>query len=281
MADDEHRAVVALQQLFEQLQRVNVQVVGGLVQHQHIGWTRKQTRQQQAVALAARQRTNRRRGARRRKQKIIQVAFDVFALGADFNPLAARADEVFQRRVHVQCIAQLVKISHLQIRALPDLAAVAGQLAQNHFEQGGFAHAVGANQANLVATQKRGRKILSNHLVLKALADIGQFGHQLARARAAVHIQLDLPHRIAPCLTLAAQSLQTRNAALAARAPRLHPFAHPHLFSRQQLVGLGIDHSFLRELFFFLRLILRKIARIRQQTTSIQLHNARRNAIQK
>ena len=52
MADQEHGAVVALQQVFEQLQRVDVQVIGRLVEHQHVGWARKQARQQQAVALA-------------------------------------------------------------------------------------------------------------------------------------------------------------------------------------------------------------------------------------
>ena len=54
MADEEHRAFVLLQQVFQQLQRVDVQVVGGLVQHQHVGRARKQPRQQQAVALATR-----------------------------------------------------------------------------------------------------------------------------------------------------------------------------------------------------------------------------------
>ncbi len=53
MADQEHRAVVVLQQFFQHLQRLDIEVVGRLVQNQHIRGAGKQACQQQAVALAA------------------------------------------------------------------------------------------------------------------------------------------------------------------------------------------------------------------------------------
>ncbi|MNU03597.1 hypothetical protein D3C72_2476830 [compost metagenome] len=52
MTDEKHRAVVLLQQLFQQIKRVDIEVVGRLVQHQDIGRACKQPGQQQAVALA-------------------------------------------------------------------------------------------------------------------------------------------------------------------------------------------------------------------------------------
>ena len=55
VADEEDCAVVLLQQVFQQIQGVDIQIVGGLVQHQHIGGAGKQAGQQQAIALAARQ----------------------------------------------------------------------------------------------------------------------------------------------------------------------------------------------------------------------------------
>jgi len=58
MAHDEHRAAVGLDQIFQQLQCLDVQVVGGFVQNQDIGRPGKQSCQQQAVALAARERTD-------------------------------------------------------------------------------------------------------------------------------------------------------------------------------------------------------------------------------
>ena len=55
VADDEHGAIVVLQQLLQQLQGVNVQIVGRFIQHQYVGGSGEQTRQQQAIAFAARQ----------------------------------------------------------------------------------------------------------------------------------------------------------------------------------------------------------------------------------
>ena len=59
MADQKDSAFVVLQQVFEQLERIDIEVVGWLVEHQHIGRAGKQARQQQAVALTTRQRANR------------------------------------------------------------------------------------------------------------------------------------------------------------------------------------------------------------------------------
>ena len=52
MADQKHCAIVVLQQAFQQLLGVNVQIIGGLVQNQNIGRLGKQLGQQQAVAFA-------------------------------------------------------------------------------------------------------------------------------------------------------------------------------------------------------------------------------------
>ena len=77
----------------------------------------------------------------------------MLALVADLDPFAAGADEVFQRRVQVERVAHLVEVGHLQVGALPDLAAVGRQLAEDQLEQGGLAGAVGTDQADLVAAQ--------------------------------------------------------------------------------------------------------------------------------
>ena len=52
MTDQKHGTFKVLQQVFQQLQRVDIQIVGRLVEHQYIGWPGKQPRQQQAVSLA-------------------------------------------------------------------------------------------------------------------------------------------------------------------------------------------------------------------------------------
>ncbi len=59
MTHQKRRPAVFLQQGFQQFQCFYVQIIGRLVEHQHIGGARKQTRQQQAVTLASRQGTHR------------------------------------------------------------------------------------------------------------------------------------------------------------------------------------------------------------------------------
>ena len=87
----------------------------------------------------------------------------MLALVANFNPFAAWANEVFQRSLKVQCISHLIKVGHLKIGALANAAAVGLKFTQDHFQQRCFAGAVGAQQADLVATQQGGGKVFHNH----------------------------------------------------------------------------------------------------------------------
>ncbi len=52
MADEEDGARVFFQQLFQQFQGIDIQVVGRLIENQHVGRLGEQARQQQTVALA-------------------------------------------------------------------------------------------------------------------------------------------------------------------------------------------------------------------------------------
>src|SRR5215207_7680287 len=63
VAHDEQRARVVLEFLLEQLERFDVQIVGGLIQYDEVGGAREEAREQQAVALAARKHLYRRFGA--------------------------------------------------------------------------------------------------------------------------------------------------------------------------------------------------------------------------
>ncbi len=124
MADQEQCAVILRQQFFEQLQRLDVEIVGRFVEHQHIGGTGEQARQQQTVALAAGTALDRRTGAFRRKQEIAEVADDVFLLPADLDEIRALADGVGQCRLIIELLAQLVEIRHRDLGAQLDAAAV-------------------------------------------------------------------------------------------------------------------------------------------------------------
>ena len=198
MADQENRAVVIGQQLFKQLQCFDVQVIGRLVEYQHIGRPGEQARQQQAVALTAGQTLDRRIGTRWRKQEVAQIALDMLALIADLDPLATRADRVGQGRFHIERIAHLVEIGHVDLRAHADIAAVRREFAQNHLQQGGLASAVRADQTDLVTAQDGGSEIADDGLVAIALEYILELGNDLAAGAAGIDVKPYLALHVAP-----------------------------------------------------------------------------------
>src|SRR5690606_32407360 len=118
VAYQKNRAFVLLQQILQQLQRIDIEVVGRLVKHQDIGRPCKQACQEQPVPLTPREGANGGVGACRRKQEVAEIALDVSPFGANLDPLAARADEVFQRGIQIQLVAHLVKVGHAQVAAL-------------------------------------------------------------------------------------------------------------------------------------------------------------------
>ena len=152
-------------------------------------------------------------------------------------------------------MAHLVEVGHLQVGTAPHLATVGGQFTQHHLEQSGLASAVGANQADLVATQDRARVVAYECLVAKRFVHARQLSHDLALVAAtgaSVDIHPYPAQRIASLGAVDAQLLQPVDAALAARAPRLDAFADPDLFLGQQLVGPCVDDSLLCQLLFLL-----------------------------
>ena len=104
-------------QLFEQLERLDVEIVGRLVHHQDVGRTREEPREHQAVALAARQRLDRRHRALAREQEVGEVADDVPRLAVDDDGVVAVVDAVGDRRVRIELLALLVEVGDLHARA--------------------------------------------------------------------------------------------------------------------------------------------------------------------
>ena len=98
MAHQKQGARISLQQHFKQLQCFYIQVVGRLIQNEHIGRAGEQPRKQEPVSLAARQRFDRRTRAFRRKQKIFEVAYDMFSRLADIDKIGTLAYGIHQRR---------------------------------------------------------------------------------------------------------------------------------------------------------------------------------------
>ena len=71
MADNKHSARVIGYEFFQQFKGFRIQIVGGFVEHQHVGWPGKELGQQQSVALAAREHLDRQAQAVGREEKIL------------------------------------------------------------------------------------------------------------------------------------------------------------------------------------------------------------------
>ena len=148
MADEQHRAVEAADQLLEQLERLDVEIVGRLVEHEHVRRPGEEPRQHQAVALAARERADGRLRALARKQEVGEVADDVARLAVDDDGGVAFVDAVGDGRVGIELLALLIEVGHLQPRAVPHLAAVRRQLADEQPQQRRLAGSVRTDQAD-------------------------------------------------------------------------------------------------------------------------------------
>ena len=242
MADQQQRARVGLQHALQQVDGFQVQVVGGLVQHQQVGRAGKQARQQQAVALTARQGAHRRVGAVGREQEVLQIAHDVAARAIDLDVFRAWADRVGHALLGVKLLTQLIEIGNLQVGAQPHRAGVGRVFAQDELEQRGLADAVGADQADAVTAHDG--EIQVAHQAAPAQADAGLAGlaDQLAGAFARIHLQADLAGALAPGGPRLAQRLQPPHATFVACAARLDALADPDLFLRPELVELAVGH---------------------------------------
>ena len=154
VAHQQQGALIALQRVFEQLERLDVKIVGRFVEHQQIGRPGKEPGQQQAVAFATREHAHRRLRATRRKQEIAEIAHDMLALATDLHPFGAGADRLGHGLFGIELLAHLIEIGHLQLRAEAALAGISLERAQDQFEDGRLAGAVGADQAEMVAAHQ-------------------------------------------------------------------------------------------------------------------------------
>jgi hypothetical protein len=111
-------------------------------------------------------------------------------------------------------------------------------------------------------------------LVAVVLGHVLQFRHDLAGALAAADVQLHLSLLVAARRTFQAQGFETAHAAFVAGTARLHALADPHFFLGQHLVELGVLDFLDRQQLLLALLVLREIARERQQPAAVQLEDA-------
>ena len=148
VADDHGAAGEIEQRLFERAQRVDVEVVGRLVEQQQVGAALEHLGQMDAVALAARQHADLLLlvGALEVEGAAIGARIDL-AL-AEIEDVVAAGDFLPHGLLVVQRVARLVDIAELHRLADLDRAGVGLVLTGDHAEQRRLAGAVRADDAD-------------------------------------------------------------------------------------------------------------------------------------
>ena len=263
MAHQQHRAAVLLQRRLEQLERIDVEVVGGLVEHQHVRRPREQPREQQAVALASGEHLHRRIHALRREQEVAEVAHDVLALRPDLHPVGTRADRFRHAALEVELLAHLVEVGDLEVRAVAHGAGIRRELAEDELQQRGLAGAVRSDEADAVAAHQPQRQVGDDPALAEALRDVLEFGDQLPGAFARVERQPHAAHAFPPRGALVAQLLEPAHPARIARAAGLHALADPDLLLCPELVEAPALERLRGELLLLASLVGGEVARER------------------
>ena len=89
MADEKDCSGIVAEQFLQEIERLDVEVVGRLVENEQVGRLRQRPREHEPPPFAAGQFADRRTGLLGRKQEVAHVAHDMAALAIDRDVIAA------------------------------------------------------------------------------------------------------------------------------------------------------------------------------------------------
>ena len=133
MTDEQERAVVFEQKVFEDFEGFNIEVVGGLVEDEQVGGLGEETREEQPVALAAREGADGRAGTFTREKKIFEITHEIARASIDSDGVASLTDVIENGFRLIELRAELIEIRHLHIRAVTDDFTFTSKLVDGKF----------------------------------------------------------------------------------------------------------------------------------------------------
>ena len=135
MAHHQQRAGELQQQLLEQIERLDVKIVGRLVENEQIERPGEEPGQQQPVPLAAGEGPHRRPGAIGREEEILEVAEDVAAIRSDVDVVGSTGDAVEYGSIGIELFPELIEVGDLEVGAVADFPVGRAQFAQQQPEK--------------------------------------------------------------------------------------------------------------------------------------------------
>ncbi len=265
--------------LLQQVERVHVEVVGGLVHHEEVRRLREQPGEQQPVAFPAGQRADGRVQLVRPEQELPQIAGEMATLPVDHHVVAALVDVVHHRRREVQLRALLVVVRHLQPRATAHRAARRLEVPEDQLEQRALAGAIRADDADAVTAQDACREAMEDLAPAEVDRGFLRFEHELRGFGCLLHVEAGAPDAIHARAPLVAHLEERPHAALVARASRLDALADPHFLLRETLVELGVLLRLVAQQLGLALGVHRVVAGPGGERAAIEVDDARRHRI--
>ena len=242
MRDEHHGAGEALDGLFEHLERGDVEVVGGFVQHQDVGGLEHHGRNVRAGALAAGEARDGLQELRVLEEELAAPRGDVHGAALEVHLVAERADGVAQQGLRRDVRALLAEHHDARLRiGKLHRTGIGRQVTAEDGEQRGLAAAVRAHEAEAIAGRQLKLHVLEERAPLESLGDAGGL-HQAARLAAAggeIHARAAGVGRgvaVGQVLELLAAVGAVLDAALRLGAPRLGTTREPRVV-HAHLVG--------------------------------------------
>ena len=204
MADDDRVAGELVERLLQRAQGVDVEVVGRLVEQQHVGALFEHLGQVDAVPLAARQRADLLLLVGADEVEAVDVGARVHLALAQHDRLLAAGDLLPDALFAVQGVPALVDVAQLDGLADLDRAGVGPLLAGDQPEHGRLARAVRADHAQDGAGRHLEAELLEQQPVVVALRHFVEVDDDVPQPRAGRDVDL---HLLAAALGLLAQQL--------------------------------------------------------------------------
>jgi hypothetical protein len=220
VAHQQDGAVVIVQHLLQQIEGVEIEIVGGLVHDQEIAGCGEEAGEQQPRPLAAREPRDRHQGLALVEEEIAEIGDDVLLGAAHHDAVApGRGQGLPQGRILGQGGPLLVEIGGDQIGAVAQAPGIRLDLPQQQLQQGGLAGAIGADDADAVAAHDAGREILQQQSLAEALGEIDGLDDELAAGGCGFGGELGPAGPEDAAGALGAQRLKPPAPALVAAAP--------------------------------------------------------------
>ena len=271
MRDHQHRAGKLEQRIFKRPQGFDVQIVGRLIEQQHVAALEQRLGQMQTTAFTTGQTANLLLLILALEVEPSEVSprwhfeaadiDDVQTLG-DFFPDVVRA---FQR------FAGLLDIGHLDGLADDDFTAVGLLLAGNHPEQRRFTGTVGADDADDGTGGHDETEIIDQHPVAVALGDVLELEHRIAQPLS--HRNEDFLGFVALLVVVGAELFKALQTRLALGLAPLRVLTHPLQLLADGPLTSRFARLFGLESVFFLIEPVGVIALVRNTLTAIEFEN--------